>query len=113
MSAPQPNRLVVANWCLVGAIAIILSSGYLLDGPDDIAAAADQTEALQELESAMDSRPDLLEALKDAIPGTAQHLSAATAFCKHTKGPTALLIQLADGALACRAKPSVLAAQTI
>jgi hypothetical protein len=113
MSAPQTPGLVVVNWFLAGAIAVILAAGHLLGGPDDVATATTQAEALQELEFAMDSRPDLLEALKDATPGTAQHLSAATAFCQHTKGPTALLIPLADGALACRVKPPVLAAQTI
>lgn len=26
---------MLVNWCLAGAIALILSAGYLLDGPDD------------------------------------------------------------------------------
>lgn len=110
---PKHSSGHALNWVLASIAAIILSSGYLLGGPDDIATAIAQAEALQELESAMDSRPDLLEALKDATPGTAQHLSAATDFCQHTKGPTALLTPLADGALACRVKPPVLAAQSI
>ena len=36
----QTPGLVIANWCLAGAIAIILSASYLLDtGPDDIKTA--------------------------------------------------------------------------
>jgi hypothetical protein len=47
MRPPQAPGIVVANWCLAGAIAVILAAGYLLDGPDDIKTAqavADEAE---------------------------------------------------------------------
>lgn len=47
MSAPQTPALVLINWCLAGAISIILAAGYLLDGPDDTQTAqavADEAE---------------------------------------------------------------------
>jgi hypothetical protein len=41
---PSPDILTCSTWTLAGAIAVILSTSYLLDGPDDIQAAQDVAE---------------------------------------------------------------------
>ena len=93
------------------AAIVALIAVATMEGPSETQAAIDSAANLQALQASMQARPDLLQALQDTQPGTAQHHAAATAFCRHNQGPNAQLAQLPDGTLVCRGNKVLALAQ--
>lgn len=75
------------------AIALAMSGSHLL-GPDDIAAEADQTDTLTELQA--------------ANSGSERQRLAALALCTEYK-PGSVALWLQDGSLVCRTEPLAVA----
>lgn len=82
-------------WLTAGVAAVAIAASVNLDGPDDIAAAADQTAELT--------------ALQAAEPGSQAQLAAARVLCQQECGPGAKALWLPDGSLVCRAAPLAVA----
>ena len=81
-------------YLLAFVAAIAIAAACNLDGPDDIAAAADQTDALTELQA--------------AESGSERKRIAALALCTDYK-PGSVALWLQDGSLVCRAAPVAVA----
>lgn len=80
----------------VVGIALILSSAYLLDGPDDTQAAQDSYDAQAEMRA--------------AAPGSLRREIAAQHLCNEARGPNSEPRWLADGSLACTTRRGLRAA---
>lgn len=95
--------------CVLGII--IAGAGIAMDGPSETQAATDGAANMKALQSAMQARPELLQAMHDTQPGTAQHHAAAAEFCQHAHGASAAIAQLPDGSLVCRRGKTLVAAK--
>ena len=96
------------TWLVGALLAAAIAVSCNLNGPDDMQVQLDQAANLAELQTATASRPELLQAIEEAQPGSPKEHAAAAAFCRHVKGPNAELIEVADGAgqvLAIRPAP--------
>lgn len=94
MQKPHPLRSPLI-WFLASLAGIVIAASCNLDGPDDIAFAADQSAQLTTLQT--------------AAPGSAAQHAAAQALCRQERGPGAKALWLDDGALVCRAAPVAVA----
>ena len=82
------------TYLLAFVAALAIGAGCNLDGPDDIAAEADQTNALTELQA--------------AESGGERQRIAGLALCNEYK-PGSVALWLQDGSLVCRAAPVAVA----
>ena len=102
--------MITARTFTAVAVATLLAVAVLVQtGADEIQAAQAVADDAVQVQRAMAARPDLIEALQDAKPGTAQHRHAVADLCHHTRGHDAQLLELTDGSLVCRRSKVVVA----
>ncbi|MFC5524042.1 hypothetical protein [Polaromonas jejuensis] len=86
-----------SRWALALIIALALGLSWQLDGPNDIEAAQDQSDALTELQA--------------AAPGSARQQAAAQRLCREERGPNSEARFLPEGHLVCTMRRGLVTAQ--
>ena len=81
-------------WFSAAVIALAIAAApTLMDGPDDMSAESDQSQALTELQA--------------SEAGSARRQTAAQALCKQERGPNSEARWLEDGSLVCTVRSGV------
>jgi hypothetical protein len=83
----------LTNYTLAALLALLLASGHLLDGPDDMRAEWDQSQALKELQASQ--------------AGTQRREAAAQALCSQERGPNSEARFTPEGHLVCTTRRGV------
>jgi len=83
------------NTALALLLALVLGTAHLLDGPDDMRAEWDQSQALKDLHASQDR--------------TVRREAAAQALCSQERGPNSEARWTAEGQLVCATRRGLVA----
>lgn len=83
------------NTAMALLLALVLGTAHLLDGPDDMRAEWDQSQALKDLQASQ--------------AGTARREAAAQALCSQERGPNSEARWTVEGHLVCTTRRGVVA----